>query len=100
MIIHKLILQHLKKRDDADFYEMQARDAIRWLEQSGVVFDKNITVLDLGCGHGIFGGILAKRGCQVTFADEHNAVSPEFASYPFIMIDIDKEDLAKVGAYD
>jgi SAM-dependent methyltransferase len=100
MIIHKLILQHLKHRDDAGFYELQARDAIGWLERAGVVFGTGTTVLDLGCGHGIFGGLLLKRGCPVTFADYGNGLIPEFSGAPFKQIDIDKEDLAVLGTYD
>jgi 2-polyprenyl-3-methyl-5-hydroxy-6-metoxy-1,4-benzoquinol methylase len=100
MIIHKLILQHLKHQDDPDFYQLQARDAIRWLERSGVVFGPKTTVLDLGCGHGIFGGELLKRGCPVTYADYGNNLLPEFAGSPFKQIDIDREDLAILGTYD
>lgn len=100
MIIHKLILQHLKHRDDPDFYRLQAEDAVMWLERWGVAFKGGTTVLDLGCGHGIFGSVLAKRGCQVTFADESNGLLPELAGSPFRQINIDKDDLAALGTYD
>ena len=100
MIIHRLILQHLRHRDDADFYLLQAEDAIKWLQRSGVVFDANTQVLDLGCGHGVFGGALAKRGCQVTFADESEGLLPELAGAKFLEINIDRDDLARLGKYD
>ena len=31
MIIHKLISQHLQHRDNEDFYELQASDAVHWM---------------------------------------------------------------------
>jgi SAM-dependent methyltransferase len=100
MVLHKLLAHYLKHRDDACFYLLQARDAIRWLEKSGVVLDKTVRVLDLGCGHGVFGGELVKQGCQVTFADEENYLLPELAGSPFLQINIDKDDLPKLGQYD
>jgi SAM-dependent methyltransferase len=100
MIIHKLILQYLKGRDDPNFYRYQAEDAIMWLERWGVVFNSGTTVLDLGCGHGIFGSALVKRGCQVTFADEFNGLMPELSGSPFRLINIDTDDLAALGTYD
>ena len=100
MIIHQLILQHLKARDDADFYRMQANDAIMWLERWGVEFKPGTTVLDLGCGHGIFGAALVQKGCTVTLADETNYLLPELASSTFRQINIDKDDLAILGTYD
>ena len=100
MIIHKLISQHLKGRDDPDFYRFQAEDAVLWLERWGVAFKPETTVLDLGCGHGIFGGVLAKRGSQVTFGDEYNILMPTLAGSRFLQINIDTQDLAALGAYD
>jgi 2-polyprenyl-3-methyl-5-hydroxy-6-metoxy-1,4-benzoquinol methylase len=100
MIIHKLITQHLRNRDDADFYHLQARDAIRWIEASGVPLTPQTRALDLGCGHGIFGGELAKRGCQVTFADTVNYLRPDLASAPFKKFDIDRDDFQTLGQYD
>jgi 2-polyprenyl-3-methyl-5-hydroxy-6-metoxy-1,4-benzoquinol methylase len=86
MIIQKLIAHHLKHKDDAYFYKLQAEDAVRWIEQSGVKLDSNTRALDLGCGHGVFGRQLAQRGCQVTFADERNLLLPEIAKAPFRQI--------------
>ena len=100
MIIHKLILQHLRHRDDPGFYLLQAQDAIQWIERSGVKIAPGTTVLDLGCGHGVFGGVLLTRGCKVTFADETNTLLPELAKAPFRRINLDRDNLANVGTYD
>src|SRR5579871_1764438 len=100
MIIHKLIKHHLRHQDDPDFYDMQARDAIAWTERAGVKYDAATTVLDLGCGHGIFGANLAKRGCNVTFADESNYLLPQLAGSRFLQINLDREGPEKLGAYD
>jgi SAM-dependent methyltransferase len=100
MIIHKLILQHLRHRDDPDFYLLQARDAIHWMQRHGVHFDENVTALDLGCGHGVFGGELLKMGCQVTFADESNTLLPERAKAPFRQINLDRDDLSRLGVHE
>jgi SAM-dependent methyltransferase len=100
MIIHKLIAHHLKHRDDGYFYLLQAQDAIRWIEQSGVALGPRTRALDLGCGHGVFGAQLAKRGCPVTFADETNYLLPEIASAPYRRFNIDRDDLASLGEYD
>ncbi len=98
--MHKLIRRHLKHGDDADFYLLQARDAIRWIERMGVGLGSQTRALDLGCGHGIFGAELIKRQCQVTFADEENALLPEISKAPFRRINIDRDELASLGEYD
>ncbi len=100
MIIHKLILQHLKHKDDADFYLLQARDAIRWIERSGVRLSEGTRALDLGCGHGVFGAELRKLGCEVSFADERNYLYDELKDSPFSAIDLDNEDVGKLGQFD
>src|SRR3954468_12654693 len=100
MIIHKLIQHHLKNKDDPVFYKMQALDAIAWMENLGIVFAPGTRVLDLGCGHGIFGGELSKRGCKVVFADEGNYLMPELTNAPFHKINLDTEDVSKLGIYD
>jgi SAM-dependent methyltransferase len=100
MIIHKLILQHLKARDDADFYNMQARDAISWIQRQGVQLNSGTKALDLGCGHGIFGGELLRAGCDITFADETNYLHKEFQGLPFIPVNLDSEGTGKLGQYD
>ncbi|MCO5052370.1 MAG: class I SAM-dependent methyltransferase [Verrucomicrobiae bacterium] len=100
MIIHKLLLRYFKHGDDAVFYLMQAEDSIRWLERNGVSLNAKMRVLDLGCGHGVFGRELKKRNCQVTFADQDNYLYPELKSSPFLKVDIDNDDLDKLGQYD
>src|SRR5687768_2906588 len=100
MIIHKLIAQHLKGGDNQDFYLLQARDAIAWIERHGGRAGEGVSALDLGCGHGIFGAELIKRGCQVTFADEENFLPPELQSARFLRINLDRDELAPLGKYD
>jgi len=100
MIIHKLIAHHLKHKDDAYFYRLQADDAVRWIEQSGVQLNSKTSILDLGCGHGVFGRQLTQRGCSVTFADERNLLLPEIANAPFRQINLDQDDISNLGTYD
>jgi 2-polyprenyl-3-methyl-5-hydroxy-6-metoxy-1,4-benzoquinol methylase len=100
MIIHKLILQHLAHRDDADFYVLQAADALRWLEKQGVELVPSTRALDLGCGHGTVGAELMKRGCQVTFADEADCLLPHISRASFRRINVDTDDVAALGSYD
>jgi 2-polyprenyl-3-methyl-5-hydroxy-6-metoxy-1,4-benzoquinol methylase len=100
MIIHKLIAHHLKHRDDSQFYEFQAQDAIDWIEKSGVPLGSGVRVLDLGCGHGIFGAQLARRGCQPVFADAVDMLRPDLKNSPFKQIDIDRDGLGSLGEYN
>ena len=100
MIIHKLIAHHLSHRDDPYFYTLQAEDAIRWIQRSGVALKKTTNVLDLGAGHGIFGAALRKLGCPVIFADEAKLLMPELASAPFYKINLDHDDITLLGTYD
>jgi len=100
MIIHKLIARCLKHGDDSRFYLDQALDAIRWIEQSGVTLGESCRALDLGCGHGIFGAELAKHGCQVTFADANNILSSHVATSRFLTVNLDHDDVTKLGEYD
>jgi 2-polyprenyl-3-methyl-5-hydroxy-6-metoxy-1,4-benzoquinol methylase len=100
MIIHKLIAQHFKQKDDPTFYSFQAEDAVGWIERSGVSLGPKTRALDLGCGHGVFGAALMKKGCHVTFADEGQGLLPEISSAPFHRINIDKDDVAALGEYD
>jgi len=100
MILHKLLARFLRHRDDAFFYLLQAQDAIRWIEQSGVAIGSNVRALDLGCGHGVFGAELLKRGCAVTFADETSSLLPEIADAPFRKINLDQDDVAALGEFD
>ena len=99
MIIHRLLLHYRKHGDDELFYVMQARDAIRWIMEKGVTVQTGTCALDLGCGHGILGGELAKQGCQVMFADESNELQPDVQG-EFRAFNIDRDDLATLGQFD
>jgi len=100
MVLHKLLARYVKHRDDPGFYLLQARDAIEWLARCGVALGRETSALDLGCGHGVFGAELVKKGCRVTFADEENFLLPEIANAPFRKINIDKEPIRSLGTYD
>lgn len=100
MIIHKLIARHRTHRDDEGFYGIQAQDAIRWMREQGVHLGPGTGALDLGCGHGIFGGQLAQAGCTVKFADEESYLLPQLASSPFHAINLDRDELGMLGVYD
>lgn len=100
MILPRLLWRFLRFRDDPVFYELQAVDAIRWLEAKGVRLGASTTVLDLGCGHGVFGGELIKRGCRVTFADESNQLRPEHRAAPFLTVNLDRDSLAGLGRFE
>lgn len=93
-------MQHLKTKDNPDFYAMQARDAINWLQKKGVRIESGIKSLDLGCGHGIFGAELQKLGSTTVFADESCGLSKDLSGAPFKKINLDKEDLTILGKYD
>lgn len=100
MIIHKLVWHHLRRGDDPEFYRLQALEAIDWMQRHGVRFGAGQTVLDLGCGHGVFGAELRKRQCGVTFADAANCLLPELAGACFRQFDIDREEVRRLGRYD
>ncbi len=100
MILPQLLWRFAKHRDDPVFYRMQAEDAIRWLGTQGVPVGAGVSALDLGCGHGVFGGELRRRGCSVTFADESNQLNPEFRDAPFRTVNLDRDDLGTLGRYD
>ncbi len=100
MIIHKLIAQHLSHKDDEDFYRMQARDAIEWIKKQGVALGRNVSALDLGCGHGVLGSELIREGCQVTFSDEKNFLNQDIVAENFVKFNIDQDQISTVGRYD
>jgi SAM-dependent methyltransferase len=100
MIIHKLILQHLQHKDDEDFYLLQARDAISWMQKQGVSFHTATSVLDLGCGHGTFGAELLSLGCTVTFADQESNPVPGIEAASYRQINLDRDDPGSLGTYD
>lgn len=100
MIIHKLLAHHFRHRNDPAFYEFQAQDAIAWMERCGVRIGPKTRALDLGCGHGIFGAELMRRGCQVTFADDGKRLRQDIAGSPFRQINLDRDDVAGLGEYN
>ena len=100
MILHRLLWRFLWHRDDAEFYRLQATDAVRWLKASGVALGPGVSVLDLGCGHGVFGRALLALGCRVTFADEHNQLLPECRLARFEAINLDRDKLDGLGRFD
>ena len=79
---------------------MQARDAIRWIRKSGISLNEEVSALDLGAGHGIFGGELQKYGCSVVFADESNCLMADLREAPFHQINLDCEDVNELGEFD
>lgn len=100
MILPQLLWRFAKHRDDPVFYAMQATDAIRWLQTRGVKLGPGVKALDLGCGHGVFGGELRKLGCEVVFADETNYLLPEHRDAPFLPVNLDRDTLEGLGRYD
>jgi SAM-dependent methyltransferase len=99
MILPKLLHLFFTGRG-TEFYELQARDAIRWLDRVGVKLQPGVSVIDLGCGHGIFGAEFMKKGCEVTFADQRQYLAPELQSARFVALDIDRDDFNSAGKYD
>lgn len=100
MILPQLIWRFARHRDDEEFYRIQARDAIRWMVQCGTPLGADTSVLDLGCGHGIFGGLLRERGCRVTFADAENGLRAEYCNERFLRVNLDNDPLDTLGRYD
>ncbi len=100
MILHQLILQHLKTGDNERFYQLQAEDSISWLKKQGIPVGPGLDVLDLGCGHGLFGSLLQREGCQVTYADAVNTLDPKLSDEKFLKIDLDEDSLDQWGQYD
>lgn len=100
MILPQLLWRFARHRDDPEFYRLQAEDAIRWLASRGVAIGPGLTVLDLGCGHGVFGGALRDRGCLVTFADESNFLLERFRGAPFKAVNLDRDEFGALGEYD
>jgi SAM-dependent methyltransferase len=100
MLIHKLLLRYFTRGDDADFFLMQAQDAVGWLERNGVAPGTGTSALDLGCGFGLFGRELQKKGCLVSFADLEMLLLDEVQPADFHRVDITKDDLSGLGTYD
>jgi SAM-dependent methyltransferase len=100
VILHRLIRHHLRHGADREFYRLQARDAIRWLELRGLALRPGLTVLDLGCGDGTFGLELLGRGCAVTFADAQDWLPADAPRGQFRAINLDCDDLGVLGRHD
>jgi SAM-dependent methyltransferase len=100
VILHRLIRHHLRHGSDREFYRLQALDAMRWIEAKGVVLRPGLTALDLGCGDGTFGLELARRGCVVTFADEHDWLPADAPRSRFRAINLERENPAVLGRHE
>ena len=100
MIIHKLLARFFRHKDDEVFYLMQAEAAIDWIGAQGIKIGEGISALDLGCGHGIFGRELMKRGCNVVFSDDENFLAKDIVGQKFVRFNIDRDDMKIPGKYD
>ncbi len=100
MIIHKLLIHHLTHRDDPDFYRLQAMHAVDWLVRNRVPLSATTRALDLGCGHGILGHELRRRGCDVWYADIKNTVLTKLDQDRFVQINLDEDELTRMGVFD
>lgn len=90
----------MRHGDDLEFYRKQAADTVRWLEDSGILPRPGRRVLDLACGHGEIGLALAARGCEVTFADIENSMSPEHSTVDYRTFDVMEDDYGELGRYE
>ncbi len=99
-----MFLQMLKAKltgQDQEMYRLQSESSWNWITtNSGVTPQSHPKVLDLCCGNGAFGGRLRAMGFDVTYADLRNWLSPEFANQPFTPIDLNSEELSKLGKFD
>ncbi len=100
VLLLRLIRHHLRHGPDEAFYRLQAQAAIGWLERCGVALAAGTHALDLGCGAGVFGAELLQRGCRVTFADESCWLSPALQGAEFHLLNIDRDDPARLGRFD
>ncbi len=100
MIIHKLVAHHLRRRDDQGFYELQADDAIRWIQGQGVKLAAPVAALDLGAGSGLFGARLSALGCTVTFADEKSHLAESLRGCRFVQFRIGADPWSKLDEFD
>ncbi len=100
MILPKLIRQHLKSGDDEIFYQMQATDAMYWIRRWACDEFQSKQILDLGCGHGIFGSELLKAGAEVDFSDTEDFRDQDLQKYPFTPLDLDNDPISTLGQFD
>ena len=101
MILPQLIRLHLDYEKNAHaFFELQARDALDWLQAGGVQIGSETRMLDLGCGHGYPGQLCREAGAQVVFADFEDLRLDSLKEAPFRQIDLNQADLADYGRHD
>ena len=101
MIIHKLIRLHFNYEKNAHaFFELQARDAIAWLQRGGLEIGSETRMLDLGCGYGYLGRTCSELGAQVTYGDLEDLRLDELKEAPFQQIDLNTADLGAIGEFD
>ncbi len=101
MILPQLIRLHLNYEENAHaFFELQARDALEWLQSGGVEIGPKTRVLDLGCGHGYPGKLCAEARAQVAFADYEDLRLDELKKAPFQQIDLNQANLTDYGQHD
>lgn len=101
MILPQLIRLHLNYEENAHaFFELQARDALEWLQSGGVEIGPKTRVLDLGCGHGYPGKLCAEAGAQVAFADYEDLRLDALKKAPFQQIDLNQANLTDYGQHD
>ena len=101
MIIHKLSRLHFNYEKNAHaFFELQARDAIAWLQRGGLEIGPETRMLDLGCGYGYLGRTCSELGAQVTYGDLEDLRLDELKEAPFQQIDLNTADLGNIGEFD
>ena len=101
MILPQLIRLHLDYEKNAHaFFELQARDALDWLQAGGIQIGPKTRMLDLGCGHGYPGQLCREAGAQVVFADFEDLRLDTLKEAPFRQIDLNQADLADYGQHD
>lgn len=100
MILPQLIRQHLKNGDDEHFYHLQASDAMHWIQSFSKAEFAGSRILDLGCGHGIFGAELLKEGAEVCFSDTQDFRAEHLRNHEFLALDLDQDPMEKLGQFD
>lgn len=101
MILPQLIRLHLNYEKNAHaFFDLQARDALDWLQAGGIQIGPETRMLDLGCGHGYPGQLCREAGAQVVFADFEDLRLDTLKEAPFRQIDLNQADLADYGRHD
>jgi SAM-dependent methyltransferase len=99
MILFQLIRRHLKHGDDEVFYRLQATDAMHWIQRHAGSGFADQQILDLGCGHGVFGEELIQTGADVTFADAADLRAQRLKASKFLQIDLDQQEAQTLGQF-